>query len=87
MRQFLERDGLQLMLNMLSTASAKASDFGDAVFQLMVIRCVKRLLNSQVGLTFLIEGHSDLVRDFACTLDTGNIMVKNQVCVLIFVIS
>ena len=36
---------------------------------------------------YLIDGNSDLVRDFACTLDTGNVMVKNQVVEMLSALS
>ena len=29
-------------------------------------------------MTYLIEGNRDLIRDFSCMLDTGNLMVKIQ---------
>ena len=46
---FVEREGLQLLFNMLSTATMRRSDVCEAVLQLMVIRCVKRILNTRVN--------------------------------------
>ena len=29
-------------------------------------------------MNYLIEGNREMIRDFSCMLDTGNMMVKNQ---------
>ena len=79
LKSFLDRDGLSIMLTALTSSISRKKDFAEAIMDLMVIQCVKRVLNNETGMKYLIEGGRDLVRDFSCTMDTGNLMVKNQV--------
>ena len=76
---FLQNNGLLTMFSVLTSSISRKKDITEAVLDIMVIQCVKHVLNSQVGLTYLVDGNQDLVREFAFTMDTGNILVKNQV--------
>ena len=56
MTSFLEHDGLSLMLNALTFPISGRKDLTKALSDLMVTQCLKRVLNTETGMKYLIEG-------------------------------
>ncbi|XP_053330980.1 inverted formin-2 isoform X2 [Spea bombifrons] len=79
MVQFLELNGLDLLLEALDRLSGRGvSRIADALLQLTCISCVRTLMNSTKGIEYIVENEG-YVRKLSRALDTSNIMVKKQV--------
>ena len=66
MAEFLESDGMEVLLQALETLSTRKLFLDGAVMLLECARCIKTVMNSKAGLDFMI-GH----RDFTRRLGTG----------------
>jgi hypothetical protein len=56
LREYLERDGLDSMLNSLCEMASKTfSSFSDAILQLDCVSCIRAVLNTSVGLDFMVK--------------------------------
>ncbi|KAF4083879.1 hypothetical protein AMELA_G00122420 [Ameiurus melas] len=87
MVQFLELSGLDLLLEALDRLSGRGcSRITDALLQLTCVSCVKAVMNSSIGIHFIIENEG-YVRKLSQALDTSNIMVKKQVFELLAALS
>ena len=61
MTEFLEHDGLEIMFSALRQMAQRSyMKFADAVLQLELIRCIKAVMNSKVGMEFVID-HGEMV--------------------------
>lgn len=59
LREYLERDGLDIMLHSLCEMTGKAfTSFSDAILQLDCVSCIRAILNTSVGLDFMVK-HED----------------------------
>lgn len=77
MAQFLERRGLDLLMEALERLSAcGCSGIADALLQLTCISCIRAVMNSSKGLQFILE-HQSHVR----TLTLGGFLT----CFLVLV--
>ncbi|XP_053365519.1 inverted formin-2 isoform X1 [Clarias gariepinus] len=87
MVQFLELSGLDLLLEALDRLSGRGcSRITDALLQLTCVNCVKAVMNSSIGIHFIMENEG-YVRKLSQALDTSNIMVKKQVFELLAALS
>ncbi|XP_053538844.1 inverted formin-2 isoform X4 [Ictalurus punctatus] len=87
MVQFLELSGLDLLLEALDRLSGRGcSRITDALLQLTCVSCVKAVMNSSIGIHFIMENEG-YVRKLSQALDTSNIMVKKQVFELLAALS
>ncbi|KAK3538051.1 hypothetical protein QTP70_027405 [Hemibagrus guttatus] len=87
MVQFLEQSGLDLLLEALGRLSGRGcSSISHALLQLTCIGCVKAVMNSSIGIHFIMENEF-YVRKLSQALDTSNIMVKKQVFELLAALS
>ncbi|MCJ8737056.1 hypothetical protein PDJAM_G00019400 [Pangasius djambal] len=87
MLQFLELSGLDLLLEALDRLSGRGcSRITDALLQLTCVNCVKAVMNSSIGIHFIMENEG-YVRKLSQALDTSNIMVKKQVFELLAALS
>ncbi|KAG7328122.1 hypothetical protein KOW79_008066 [Hemibagrus wyckioides] len=87
MVQFLELSGLDLLLEALGRLSGRGcSRITDALLQLTCVNCVKAVMNSSIGIHFIMENEG-YVRKLSQALDTSNIMVKKQVFELLAALS
>ncbi|XP_029605545.1 inverted formin-2 isoform X1 [Salmo trutta] len=79
MVQFLELNGLDLLLEALQRLSGRGcARIADALLQLTCVACVKAVMNSSAGLHFILDNEG-YVRTLSQALDTSNTMVKMQV--------
>uniref|UniRef100_W5N4W1 Inverted formin 2 n=1 Tax=Lepisosteus oculatus TaxID=7918 RepID=W5N4W1_LEPOC len=79
MLQFLELSGLDLLLEALDRLSGRGcSRISDALLQLTCVNCVRAIMNSSYGITFIVENEG-YIRKLSQALDTTNTMVKKQV--------
>ncbi|XP_060063512.1 uncharacterized protein LOC132543969 [Ylistrum balloti] len=77
--RFLHSDGLELLFESLEQISRqKPSSFLDAVLQVGCVECVKTVMDSSLGLDYIVE-NKDFTPKFAAALDTDNVTVKKQV--------
>lgn len=59
MAEFLERRGLDLLMEALERLSARGcSGIADALLQLTCISCIRAVMNSSEGLQFILEHRS-----------------------------
>ncbi|XP_052280011.1 inverted formin-2-like [Dreissena polymorpha] len=84
MREFLEFDGLGLLLQCLKDLSVmQGFHLSDMVLKMECIMCIREVVNSQTGIDCLLKlkGKTDNIfgRRFAAALETKNIMVKMQI--------
>ncbi|XP_027029442.2 inverted formin-2 isoform X3 [Tachysurus fulvidraco] len=87
MVQFLELSGIDLLLEALDRLSGRGcSRITDALLQLTCVNCVKAVMNSSIGIHFIMENEG-YVRKLSQALDTSNIMVKKQVFELLAALS
>ncbi|KAM7396080.1 hypothetical protein PAMA_007379 [Pampus argenteus] len=79
MVQFLELQGLDLLMEALERLSGRScACITDTLLQLTCVSCVRAVMNSSVGLHFILNNEG-YVRILIQALDTSNIMVKMQV--------
>lgn len=65
MTKFLEHDGLEVMFSGMRQMSERSYiQFADAVLQLELVRCIKAVINSKVGMDF-VTTHGDMVYKLA----------------------
>ena len=65
MTEFLEHDGLEIMFSAMRQMSERSYvKFADAVLQLELVRCIKAVVNSKVGMEF-VTNHGDMVHKLA----------------------
>ncbi|XP_069129886.1 uncharacterized protein [Argopecten irradians] len=77
--RFLHSDGLELLFESLEQISKqKPISFLDAVLQVGCVECVKTVMDSSLGLDYIVE-NKDFTPKFAAALDTENVTVKKQV--------
>ena len=83
MATFLERGGLDLVLKSIRDVDNKTNretdEFAGGILQLMMIQCVKAILNTEIGMKYIIHDSPDSAHDFSLALDSSNITVKDQV--------
>ncbi|XP_048456059.1 inverted formin-2-like [Rhincodon typus] len=87
MVQFLDLDGLDLLLEALDRLSGRGvAKIFDALLQLTCVKCVRAVMNSSSGIDYIVtnEGY---IRKLSQALDTANIMVKKQVFELLAALS
>ncbi|XP_076737666.1 inverted formin-2-like isoform X5 [Maylandia zebra] len=78
MVQFLELQGLDLLLEALEALSGRGcAHIADALLQLTCVSCVRTIMNSSAGLHFILDNEG-YIRMLAQALDTSNVMVKMQ---------
>ncbi|XP_070105462.1 inverted formin-2 isoform X4 [Equus caballus] len=79
MVQFLEQNGLDLLLEALARLSGRGvARIADALLQLTCVSCVRAVMNSQQGIQYILSTQA-YVRQLSLALDTSNVMVKKQV--------
>lgn len=79
MVQFLELDGLDLLLEALARLSGRGvAKITDALLQLTCVKCVRAVMNSLKGIDYIINNEG-YIRKLSQALDTANITVKKQV--------
>ncbi|KAI0224266.1 Inverted formin-2, partial [Lamellibrachia satsuma] len=84
---FLDADGLEILLSAIDLVGGRrVSQLSDAMLLLECVSCIKELMNSKVGLEYLIQ-HTDSADKLVNASDTSNIMVKKQVFKLLAAIS
>ncbi|OWF45788.1 FH2 domain-containing protein 1 [Mizuhopecten yessoensis] len=77
--RFLHSDGLELLFESLEQISKqRPNSFLDAVLQVGCVECVKTVMDSSLGLDYIVE-NKDFTPKFAAALDTDNVTVKKQV--------
>ena len=65
MTEFLEHDGLEIMFSAMRQMSERSYiKFADAVLQLELVRCIKAVINSKIGMEF-VTNHGDMVHKLA----------------------
>jgi hypothetical protein len=80
MEGFLEQGGLSAIFDALQALADKVSTIADALRQLDCVACIKAVMNSQVGLDFIINfPEQKYVRKLSEELDSANKLVKVQV--------
>ncbi|XP_070554152.1 inverted formin-2-like isoform X2 [Ptychodera flava] len=82
MKEFLELDGMEVLVDSLERLSDKGfTSFTDAYLQIECIGCIKAVLNSKTGLNFIIETREvkQYTRNLASALDTTNVLTKKMV--------
>ncbi|XP_060685200.1 LOW QUALITY PROTEIN: inverted formin-2-like [Hemiscyllium ocellatum] len=87
MVQFLDLDGLDLLLDALERLSGRGvAKICDALLQLTCVKCVRAVMNSSSGIDYIVtnEGY---IRKLSQALDTANFMVKKQVFELLAALS
>lgn len=72
--EFLERDGLGVLLESLERLGARGfSSVADTFSQLQCVSCLRAVMNSQVGLEYIVQ-HQEYTRQLAnsmyCTFIT-----------------
>ncbi|KAL3880229.1 hypothetical protein ACJMK2_032478 [Sinanodonta woodiana] len=79
LQSFLNLGGLESLLNSLDQLTGRGfTSFLDAILQLDCISCVRAVLNSNVGLDFMINSEGD-IKKFAIALNTNNMLPKKHV--------
>ncbi|XP_054275159.1 inverted formin-2-like isoform X2 [Macrosteles quadrilineatus] len=79
MLEFLECDGLGVLLESLERLGAQGfSSVADTVSQLQCVSCLRAVMNSQVGLEYIVQ-HREYTRQLANILVSRNNSVKLQV--------
>ncbi|XP_078418624.1 inverted formin-2-like [Cetorhinus maximus] len=87
MVQFLELDGLDLLLEALDRLSGRGvARISDALLQLTCVKCVRAVMNSSSGINYIVNNEG-YVRKLSQALDTANITVKKQVFELLAALS
>ncbi|KAL4230753.1 hypothetical protein ACF0H5_011128 [Mactra antiquata] len=77
--EFLELNGSEALLDLIDTLGIKrVTQLSDALLILECVQCVKTIMNSKMGLAYLVE-HGDYLKRLVNALDTNNVMVKKQV--------
>ena len=72
-----ECDALQLMFDALAALSMKSiGSFTDTILQLSIVRALKMILNSSVGIVYLIEEDRGFVSDLAYGKDSYNLQSR-----------
>ncbi|XP_077984696.1 inverted formin-2-like [Glandiceps talaboti] len=82
MTEFLELDGLEVLVECLERLSDKGfSSFADAYLQIECVSCIKAVLNSKTGLNHIIETSESkqYTRKLSSALDTSNVLTKKMV--------
>lgn len=65
MMEFLERDGLGVLLESLERLGARGfSSVADTFSQLQCVSCLRAVMNSQVGLEYIVQ-HQEYTRQLA----------------------
>ncbi|XP_067895130.1 inverted formin-2-like isoform X2 [Heterodontus francisci] len=87
MVQFLELDGLDLLLEALDRLSGRGvAKIADALLQLTCVKCVRAVMNSPKGFDYIINNEG-YIRKLSQALDTANVTVKKQVFELLAALS
>ena len=56
LREYLDRDGLDIMLNSLCEMAGRGfTSFSDAILQLDCVSCIRAILNTSIGLDFMVR--------------------------------
>ena len=64
LKKFLENNALQLMIATLRYMSLKPrSNLSDTVIEVMIVEGIKKILNKSVGMDYILEEDSTLVKD------------------------
>ncbi|XP_033103460.1 inverted formin-2-like isoform X2 [Anneissia japonica] len=83
MQNFLEMDGLDVLLSTLERLSDhKSSGIANAYLQLGIVGVIKAILNSKTGMEFIVD-NPEMTRKLGRALDTKNEMVKIQLIELL----
>ncbi|XP_065059363.1 inverted formin-2-like [Rhopilema esculentum] len=79
MTEFLAHDGLEVMFSALRQMSERSYiKFVDAVLQLELVRCIKAVMNSKIGMEF-VSDNGEMVHKLTLAMDTKNTMMKKQI--------
>ncbi|XP_061183577.1 inverted formin-2-like isoform X2 [Saccostrea echinata] len=79
LREYLERDGLDIMLNSLCEMTGRGfTSFSDAILQLDCVSCIRAILNTNVGLDFMVR-HEYYTAKLILALNMNNTHPKKQV--------
>lgn len=79
LKDFLSKGGLDRLLDCLRDFCARGySNFGDAYLQLECVNCVKAVMDSRIGLDYIVE-NKEYTQKLSAALDTNNVTVKKQV--------
>ncbi|KAK3599959.1 hypothetical protein CHS0354_012606 [Potamilus streckersoni] len=79
LQSFLDLGGLDSLLNSLDQLTGRGfTSFLDAILQLDCISCVRAVLNSNVGLDFMVNSEGN-IKKFAIALNTNNTLPKKHV--------
>ncbi|XP_053399778.1 inverted formin-2-like isoform X2 [Mercenaria mercenaria] len=77
--EFLDLNGGETLLDLVDTLGIRrVTQLSDALLLLECIGCIKTLMNSKMGLAYLVE-HGGSLKRLVTALDTNNVMVKKQV--------
>uniref|UniRef100_K1RAT7 Inverted formin-2 n=1 Tax=Magallana gigas TaxID=29159 RepID=K1RAT7_MAGGI len=80
LRDYLERDGLDIMLNSLCEMAGKGfTSFSDAILQLDCVSCIRAILNTSVGLDFMVKHDHYTAKLILAALNMNNTHPKKQV--------
>ncbi|XP_062592916.1 inverted formin-2-like, partial [Saccostrea cucullata] len=76
---FLDCGGLDVLLDAVDVISSRrVTDLSEALKLLECVSCITKLVNSKMGLSFLVQ-HGSYTKRLVKALDTNNVMVKKQV--------
>ncbi|XP_069130922.1 inverted formin-2-like isoform X2 [Argopecten irradians] len=76
---FLDNGGLDRLFDIVdSVGSKRVNQLSDAMLLLECVACIKSVLNSRLGLDYLVQ-HGAYTKKLVKALDTNNVMVKKQV--------
>ncbi|XP_033743492.1 inverted formin-2-like [Pecten maximus] len=79
LQEFLDLDGLQSLLTSLCQMTGRGfTSFSDAIFQLDCISCIRNILNTHVGLDFMIK-NDGYTSKLALALNISNTLPKKQI--------
>ncbi|KAL5011364.1 hypothetical protein ScPMuIL_009915 [Solemya velum] len=79
MQEFLDLDGLESLLDSLQQMTGKGfTSFSDAILQLDCISCIRVILNTNLGLDYMVQ-NTGSTRKLARALDSGTTLPKKQV--------
>ncbi|OWF54490.1 inverted formin-2-like [Mizuhopecten yessoensis] len=79
LQEFLDLDGLQSLLASLCQMTGRGfTSFSDAIFQLDCISCIRNILNTHVGLDFMVR-NDGYTSKLALALSISNTLPKKQI--------
>ncbi|XP_060080017.1 inverted formin-2-like [Ylistrum balloti] len=79
LQEFLDLDGLQSLLTSLCQMTGRGfTSFSDAIFQLDCISCIRNILNTHVGLDFMIK-NDGYTSKLSQALSISNTLPKKQI--------